>query len=311
MKPTKELLTMSLVTIFLASLTLINVTSASPATYFYVDPSYMQGTPTGKFEVAINVADAPPSYAWEIRLGWDPERLELLSVGEGDFLHRWVENPFPPPDYLKMYQTSFAYTPLSEANVEGEILVTCTLVGALPMGAWASGNGYLFKLTFLAQARGGATLNLFDTRLYDHLVAGYPAATYYPDVDGLVDTTNFFFAGLDGWKIKVNGKAGVSETGGLKTNVGDPNLLEASIKNSGSFDAYVQAFFEIRDSAGYWLATIPTSATLLPSGGSIKLSATWTASGIGMYYITAYSFYGELSPNIQDGFSRTVRLNAV
>jgi len=311
MKPTKQLLMISLVMVFLVSLTIIDVTSASPATYFYVDPSYMQGTPTGKFQVAINVADAPPSYAWEIRLSWDPERLELLSVEEGDFLHRWEANPFPPPDYFKKYTTSFAKTPLNEANVEGEILATCTLVGALPMSAWASGNGYLFKLTFLAQARGGATLNLFDTRLWDHIEAGYPAATYYPDVDGLVDTTSFFFAGLDGWKLKVNGKAGVSETGGLKTNVGEPNLLEANVKNSGDFDAYVQAFFEIRDSAGYWLATIPTGIVLLPSGDTVTLSATWTANGVGMYYITAYSFYGELSPTIQDGFSRTVRLRAV
>lgn len=311
MKPTKELLTMPLVMVFLVSLTMINVTSASPATYFYVDPAYMQGTPTGKFQVAINVAEAPASYSWEIRLGWDPNRLELLSVSEGDFLHRWVANPFPPPDYLKQYTTSFAYTPLSEANAAGEILVTCTLVGALPVSAWASGNGFLFSLTFLAQARGGAILDLFDTRLWDHMDAGYPAATYYPDVDGLVDTSNFLFAGLDGWKLKVNGKAGVSVEGGLKTNVGEPNLFEANLKNSGTFDAYARVFFEIRDSAGYWIATIPTDTTLLSPGDSIILSATWTATGVGTYYITAYSFFGELSPTIQGSFSRTLRLRAV
>jgi len=311
MKPTKVLMMMSFVMVFLVSLTVVNVTSASPATYFYVDPPYTQGTPTGKFQVAINVADAPPSYAWEISLSWDPDRLQLLSIEEGDFLHRWEENPFPPPDYFKKYNTILAFTPLGEANAAGKILATCTLVGPLPMSVWASGNGYLFKLTFLAQARGGATLDLFNTRLYDHIEAGWPAATYYPDVDGLVDCSSFFFAGLDGWKLKVNGKAGVSQEGGLKTNVGEPNLFEANVKNSGSFDAYVQAFFEIRDSAGYWLATIPSGIELLPSGASTTLSVTWTANGVGSYYITAYSFYGELTPTIQDGFSRTVRLRAV
>jgi len=297
--------------VFLVSLTMIGVTSASPATYFYVDPSYVQGTPTGKFEVAINVADAPASYAWEIRLSWDPERLELLSVEEGDFLHRWVENPFPPPDYFPAYATSFAKTPLNEANVEGEILATCTLVGALPMSAWASGNGYLFKLTFLAQATGAAHLDLHDTRLWDHIEATYPAATYYPDVDGLVDATNFFFAGLTGWKLKINGKAGLGKGVGLEATVGEPNLLETYLYNPGTFAVYVQSFIEIRDSAGYWIATIPSSIVLLQPGESTIFGVTWTAQGAGVYYITAYSFFGELSPTIQDGFSRSMRLKAI
>jgi len=304
MKPTKGLLIVSLVMVFLVSLTMINVTFASPSTYFHVEPPYMQGTPTGKFEVAVNITDAPPSYAWEIHLSWDPDRLELINLWQGDFLHRWYVDPFDPTVKYPLYNTNMAFTPLGEANAAAEILVTCTLVGDLPMEEWASGSGWLLSLEFLVQARGGASLHLFDTRLWDHIVEGYPAATYYPAVDGLVDTTDFFFAGLDGWKLKVNGKAGVSLEGGLKTNVGEQNLLEANVKNSGSLDAYVQAFFEIRDSAGYWLATIPSDVVLLPSGQSTILSATWIANGAGMYYITAYStFYKELIQvtNVQVG----------
>jgi len=302
---------MSLVMVFLFSLTLISVTSASPATYFYVDPSYIEGTPTGKFQVAINVADAPLSYAWEIQLSWDPERLELLSVEEGDFLHRWQENPFPPPDYLPAYQTKLAATPLNEANSEGEILAACTLVSSLPMSAWASGNGYLCKFTFLAQHSGAAFLNLHDTRLWDHIEADYPAATYYADVDGLVDATNFFFAGLEGWGLKVNGNAGLGKGHGLESTVGEPNLLETYLSNPGTFAVNVQSFIEIRDSAGYWLATIPSSTVLLQPGESIILSATWTVPGVGVYYVAAYSFFGEVSPTIQSGFSRTLRITAV
>jgi hypothetical protein len=311
MKPTKELLTMSLVMVFLFSLTWISVTSASPATYFYVDPSYIEGTPTGKFQVAINVADAPLSYAWEIQLSWDPERLELLSVEEGDFLHRWQENPFPPPDYLPAYQTKLAATPLNEANSEGEILAACTLVSSLPMSAWASGDGYLCKLTFLAQHSGAAFLSLHDTRLWDHIEADYPAATYYADVDGLVDATDFFFAGLEGWGLKVNGNAGLGKGHGLEAPVGEPNLLETYLSNTGTFAVNVQSFIEIRDSAGYWLATIPSSTVLLQPGESTILSATWTVPGAGVYYVTAYSFFGEVSPTIQSGFSRTLRITAV
>lgn len=310
MKSIKQLLILPLVTIFLFSLPLIHVTSASPTT-FYVDPSYLQGTPTGKFEVAINIADAPPSYAWEVRLSWDTNRLALLSVEEGDFLHRWEYDEFDPTIKYPKYPTALAKTPISEANVEGEILVVCTLVGPLPMSVWASGNGYLFKLTFLAKASGAAFLDLHDTRLWDHMDAGYPAATYYSDVDGLVDATNFFFAGLSGWKLKVNGNAGLGKGHGLEATAGAPNLLETYVYNGGTFAANVQSFVEIRDSAGYWIATIPSSTVLLQPGESIVFSATWTAPGIGVYYISAYSYFGEVSPTILGDFSRTLRLTVV
>jgi len=310
MKLTK-LLQASLIVLFLVSVTMINVSLASPATYFYVDPPLIQGTPDGKFQIAVRVADAPPSYAWEVQLRWDPEHLEVSKIQTGDFLHRWEENPFPPPDFVPKYPISFAYTPLGEANLEGGIIVTSTLQGALPTSAWASGNGLLMSLEFIVQAEGAAHIDLFGTRLWDHIEAGYPAPTNYSNEDCLVDATSFFYAGLVGWKLKVNGKAGVSKGEGLKTTVGTANLLEALVNNTGTFDVYVQAFFEVRDSAGYWLATVSSIKVLLPSGGSVILSGTWTATGAGVYYITAYSLYGQLTPNIQDGFSRTLRVKAV
>jgi hypothetical protein len=179
------------------------------------------------------------------------------------------------------------------------------------MSQWASGNGYLVSLTFLAQHSGAAFLDLKDTRLWDHIETGYPAATYYPDVDGLVDATNFFLAGLDGWKLKVNGNAGLGKGHGLEAPVGQSNLLETYLTNTGTFAVYVRSFIEIRDSAGYWLATIPSSTVLLQPGESTTLSATWTAPGAGVYYVAAYSFFGEVGPTIQDGFSRTLRLTVV
>jgi len=328
MKLTK-LLQASLIVLFLASVTMINVSLASPATHFYIDPSLIQGTPEGKIQIAIRVADAPPSFSWEIHLSWDSEHLQLpvykvwdpilgkwaliTNITEGDFLHRWEANPFPPPDYTPKYATKIAYTSPDQANLNGEIIVSGTLVGAYPQSEWASGDGWLFSIIFTVHAEGAAHLNLFDTRLWDHLAGDppYPAPTYYPNEDGLVDATSFFYAGLDGWKLKVNGKAGVGKGEGLATTVGTANVLEAFVSNPGTFAVYVQAFFEIRDSTGYWLATVPSSTVLLPSGGSTTFSATWTAKGAGVYYITAYSLYGPLTPNIQDSFSRTLRLKAV
>jgi len=142
------------------------------------------------------------------------------------------------------------------------------------------------------------------------MVEGYPAATYYDSEDGLVDATNFFYAGLSNWKLKVNKAAG--EGLGLKSAVGKENLLEAWVDNTGNFDVDVQVFFEIRDSVGACVAIIPSSIASLPAGESIKLSGTWTATRTGYYYFTAYSFYSAppdvSTVTIPDGFSQTIRL---
>jgi PKD repeat protein len=163
----------------------LNVTSADPATTIFVDPPEVRDIPQGNtFLARINVSDAPTTYSWGFRLNWDRTLLNVSSIVEGDFLHRWMVNPFPPPDYLEAYQTSFAYTPLDEANAKGEALVGGTLVGPLPTEEWAIGNGWLATLNFTVKSTGSTLLNLFDTLLYDHIVADRPVSTPYPNNDG-------------------------------------------------------------------------------------------------------------------------------
>ena len=310
----KNVLWTFIIVTLLVGVTMVNVASATPDTYFSVDPPLIQGTPEGKFEVNVTITGAPDTYAWSIYVSWDPDRLELVNVNEGDFLHRWKWIPVPPPgQWVPKYSTGFAYVPLDEANVEGEIIIGCTLTGDPATADWASGDGWLCTLEFLVQAEGAAHLNLFNTRLADHLDAeGYPAYTLYDNVDGLVDATSFYYAGLAGWELKVNGKSGTSVGGGLKTTVGTPNLLEAKVENIGSFSVYAQAFFEIRDFKHVPIGP-PIEAdqgiVLMESGDLDIFSVEWTAEEeAGVYYITAYLFYGELTPDVPDGFSRTLRL---
>ena len=302
MKLTKKLLYTSLIMVFLVSLTMINVTSASPDT-FSVDPSAVS-FPDEVFQIAINVDDALPSYAWEVYVGWDSNLLALVNVAEGDFLDRRFVNPFPPPEYIPLYYTTLAYTPLGEANLAGETIITCSLIGNVP---WASGDGWLVTLSFLVMGEGSGDIDVFNTRLWDHMEAGYPAPTDYNDVAVSVETSApFYDVDLAKWKLKVNGKAGIAGEGGHRTTVGTPNLLEASVKNYGPRDCYVQVYFEIRDSAGVWIATVWSDIVgPLSSGERTTLSATWTAPHPRVYHITANLFYPVL-----DGFSRTVRLDA-
>ncbi len=196
---------------------------------------------------------------------------------------------------------------MDEANAEGEIIIGCSLIGEVP---WASGDGWLVSLVFLVEAEGSCVLDLSNTRLWDHMEGEYPAPTYYPNFDGLVEATSFYNAGLAEWKLKVNRAAGIGK--GHKSTVGEENLLEAHVTNTGNFDVDVQVFFEIMDAAGFSVATIPSSIVTLPSGGLAILSGTWTADSPGYYYITAYAFNSAppvvTTRTIADGFSRTLRL---
>jgi len=156
---------------------IVNVALANPATIIYVNPAQVSGTPPGSNlpKIYVNVTDAPLTYSWEIHLEWDSALLNLSRVTETEFLKRG------------MYTTSFQYTQLDEANLNGEIVISCSLQGSVP---WASGNGGLCWLGFKVKpsAYGSTLLNLEKTRLADHLEGDppyqYPAYTYYPNTDG-------------------------------------------------------------------------------------------------------------------------------
>lgn len=197
----EKLLGLSIVMIFLFNTTTVsmvprvNVVSASPSTLIYVDPSEVHDVPSGGwFVVKINVSEAPSTYAWNIYLSWDAGLLRLVkmwdpiwaqwtNVTEGSFLDRRYRTPW---GWVKKYSTSLIHSPLDEANPKGEIMIQCSLVGAVPMANWASGNGWLCSLNFTVQAQGSTLLNLFKTRLADHLEGDppLPAFTYYPNNDG-------------------------------------------------------------------------------------------------------------------------------
>jgi len=298
----KSVLWAFIIMALLAGGTMLNVASANPATpHFYADPAEVKDVePGGNFLINVYVADVPvtkPAYAWEISLNWDPALLELDEIKQGDFLHRWDEWD---GERYPLYPTAFAYTDMSEANLDGQTKIGCSLQGNVP---WASGNGWLCSLNFTVEAGGLCSLNLINTKLFDRLWQGSPAPTTYPNVDGFFCNVA---AGLTEWKLKVNNRAGIG--GGHKSTVGTANLLEAYANNTGAYDVYVQAMFEIMDSAGDLVAMVPSDVVKLTPGESTILDGYWTASESGVYYITAYLLYGTMYQMIPDGFSRTQSL---
>lgn len=302
----KNVLWVFIIMALLAGGTMINLTSATPATHFFADPAEVKDVePGGNFLINVNVAEAPPTYAWEITLSWDPSLLELNEIKQGDFLHRWYWDDWDQMWY-PLYPTTFAYADMSGANLNGQIKVGCSLQGNVP---WASGNGWLCSLNFTVESGGACLLNLVNTKLFDHFWQGSPAPTLYPNVDGLFSNVAVCLtASLTEWKLKVNHKAGIGAGLGHRSTVGTANLLEAYANNTGAYDAYVQVMFEIMDSAGELVTIVPSGTVKLTPGETIILEGHWTADESGVYYITAYLLYGAIIDMIPDGFSRTVSL---
>ncbi len=288
-----------LVAFLLVSINKVDVAAASETTQFFVDPLEVTDVmPPNEFLITINVTEAPESFSWEISLSWDPDLLELASVEEGDFLHRWMWDEWEE-EWVPAYPTALVYTPLDEANLNGEIKVGCSLIGNVP---WASGDGWLCTFDFTVETGGLCFLDLFNTKLFDHFWQGSPAPTNYPNVDSFTNVE----ACLVDWKLKVNHAAGIGI--GHKSDVGEPNLLEARANNTGAYDVYVQAMFEILDSAGDLVTIVPSGIVRLAPGEATVVDGYWTADESGIYYITAYLFYGAMYKMIPDGFSRTLSL---
>ena len=181
---------------------MIDIASASPDPCFQVDPLEVRDVSSGEsFTLTINVTDAPLTYGWGVYISWDPDVLELVpiydpykeitvKVQEGDFLdRRWFDDFFPPGQWVFEYETLFVFAPsnLTEANLAGEMYVTCSLKGDV---TWAGpGDGWLATLNFTVEAVGTSVLNLFDTFLGDYLLLGSPAPTYYTNLDGFFANT--------------------------------------------------------------------------------------------------------------------------
>jgi len=218
----------------------------------------------------VNVTEAPQTFSWEISLSWDQELLNLSRLWEGNFLKRSVP-----------YGTSIVYTPLDEANLKGEIRISCSLLGALPTSEWASGNGWLCSLGFTVKAQGSCILDLFNTRLWDHMSEGYPAFTYYSSLDG-------FFYNVDVHDIAVTNVVPFL----TEVNVGDNVAINVTVKNEGIFDETFNftVYADLDSSVIADEINIGTQTNIpIGRGASTTVTFTWGTKGVagGNYTISA------------------------
>ncbi len=274
---------MLLVTFLLLNTNEVNVAASPETPYFFVDPSVRSNILVGgTFDVGINVSDAPPTYAWDVIVYWDPSVLELFYKSEGDFLKRGT--------YVTTFTTYPLTPPWDQVNANGNITIGCSLYGGdVP---WASGSGELFRLGFRVKATGSTLINLFGTVLLDHLEAGSPAPTPYSNLD-------CFFFNEQFHDIAVTGII-ASPT---EVRAEEPVSINVDLENEGNFtegpfDVAVYADVVAYNSThpdeiavGDEIIVGTQTVASLASGATTTLSFTWNTTGVedGNYTISARS----------------------
>jgi len=285
---------MLLISLLLLSTNQRGVAASPETTYIYASPANVNATgqPVGyRFPVNINVTDAPSTFAWDVVVRWDPNLLSVFLASEGDFLKR------PPANY----QTTFTYYPtdFALASQWGNISVGCSLFGGLLIDEWADGDGWLFRLGFEVKATGSTVIGLSGTVLLDHLEAGSPAPTPYPNVDG------FFFNAQFHDIAVTNAVASPTEV-----RAEELVSINVTLANEGNFtetsDVAVYADIVARDPAnpdtiliGDEITVGTQTVTGLASGATTTLSFTWNTTGVedGNYTISAKSLLSDSNPS--------------
>lgn len=278
----KTLLLIFLVAFLLVGINKVDVVAASETTHFFVDPPEVTDVmPPNEFLTTINVTEAPETFSWEISLNWDPDLLELTSLEEGDFLHRWEWDEWEQKWVHKYSTNFFGGESLDEANLNGQIIIGCSLMGALPMSEWATGNGTLCSLGFTVEAQGSCVLDLLDTRLYDHMSEGYPAYTYYSNLDG-------FFYNVDVHDIAVTNVVPFP----TEVTAGENVAINVTVKNDGIFDETfnLTVYADLDSSVIADEISIGTQTNIpIGKGASTTVTFTWDTNGVagGNYTISA------------------------
>jgi len=141
-------------TLLFASLLSVNMNiigSGVPPTTIYIDPTPVTALECHNFTVAINIKYVTNLYSWQIKLSFNPNLLECLSVTEGPFLRSAGPTIFPPPIIN---------------NAAGTIIAACSLM--IP-GPGASGSGTLAYVQFHCDGPGECDLVFVypDTFLLD------------------------------------------------------------------------------------------------------------------------------------------------
>lgn len=144
----------------------ISSIAREPTTIIYVDPTcYVTAPFYQDFTVGICIQNVTDLFAWEARVQWDPQLLDLVNVTEGDFLTARGQTIWD-----RQVNQSGGWIFVSSTNTAGSVGM--------------NGSGCLFNIIFHSESPGERILNISDTRLFDATPVSVPTPPYLGDVNG-------------------------------------------------------------------------------------------------------------------------------
>jgi len=109
-------------------------------TYFWISPTNnIYADASNNITISINVTNAPETFAWKLKLGFNATVLSLVDATEGNWLTNVNSSTF------------FQYV-----DAGGYLVIESTFTKNVPSGA--SGNGWLCDVEFHVDASGRSEL---------------------------------------------------------------------------------------------------------------------------------------------------------
>ena len=266
---------------FIASMTLAGLSTASPDTVLYVDPSLSSAAPGATFDIYVTASDVVDLFLAEYWLSWDPA---ILTTTVGDIA---------TGDTAPYFENIM----ISEVDAAAGWL---HVVSGRPIGVkeGLSGTVQTAKITFLVEGEGDCALHLYDTSLLDVVGAVLLHTTadgYFTNVPPPAPPTL--------WIRKHGGRIYPEWHGGT---VGQLQILYAKIVNTGAGGAYVRVNFTIYTATDE--VYLLSDELPIEPGGRVTVSGEFTPTIAVTYFVKGvlqFSFDGaEWTPyyEVQEAF---------
>jgi len=253
----------------LFSLTLMNVTIASPDPVVFVDPQLINQPIGVVFDVNITIANVTDLYGWEFNVTFDPSVLNCTGIVEGPF--------------LKQAGTTWPLPPKID-NDAGFVFAGSSLFP--PPANGASGNGTLATITFNVTANGASAFHFSKTKL-NGWVGGLPVPISHTAVG------SFFSNITDAAVIDVlPAKNEAYPTWTIPLNITVTVMNNAPTPKNFTVRAYYENV-----TAAYEIGT--QNVTNLTSGSQLNLTFSWSLTDIawGLYTTKAnVTLAGDINP---------------
>jgi hypothetical protein len=225
------------------------------------------------FTVDINIQDVVDLYSYEVKLGYNPDILEIVSIEEGPFIIEQTTSPYDPPTVWSTIINEY----------DGWCYAACVTLGKYP---GITGSGTLFNVTFNVIDPGECDLDLYNSLLLDSTAASISH-----------DVTDGYFSCLDranllrrsAWPEHHHFVVSKDEDfNGTHAN----QTLNAKAKNLSPIEMLIKVTFDImRDDT--LLTSVSSSPTLVAPDTIVDLTANFLVepADAGKYYVSARAYY--------------------